>query len=113
MGEVLRLKGTSIYSRIYILAVNDFNKLTTLCIEKCQLLEVPLIERVDKWRKLRNECVHGFVKFPHTKAKVALTREFLEKVKKAAADGKQLSDEVSEWRKRQTTLKRNLSKSSL
>ena len=34
--------GTSIYSQIDILAVNDFNKLATLCIEKCLLLEVPL-----------------------------------------------------------------------
>ena len=71
-----------------------------------------LIERVDKWRQLRNKCVHGFVIFRHTKAKVVSTREFLEKAKKATADGKQLSVEVSEWRKRQTTLKRNLSKSS-
>ena len=37
-----RFKGTSIYSQIDILAVNDFNKLATLCIEKCLLLEVPL-----------------------------------------------------------------------
>ena len=37
-------KGTSIYSQIDILAVNDFNKLATLCIEKCLLLEVPINE---------------------------------------------------------------------
>ena len=70
-----------------------------------------LIERVDKWRKLRNDCIHKFVKFPHNKAKVDTTEEFLEKAKKAATDGKQLSADVYNWRRRQTVLKIKYSKS--
>ena len=70
-----------------------------------------LIERVDKWRKLRNDCIHGFVKFPHNEAKVVSTKEFLEKAKKAATDGRQLSAEIYNWRRRQTKLKTKYSKS--
>lgn len=70
-----------------------------------------LIERVDKWRQLRNTCVHDFVKFTQNEAKVDSTKEFLEKAKETAVDGKQLSKEVSDWRKRQTSRKRNFSKS--
>ena len=70
-----------------------------------------LIKRVDNWRLIRNDCIHEFVKFPRNKAKVISTKEFLEQAKKAATDGRQLSAEVYNWRRRQTTRKRNFSKS--
>ena len=70
-----------------------------------------LIKRVDNWRKIRNDCIHGFVKFPHYEAKVVSTKEFLEKAKKAATEGKQLSADVYNWRRRQTGLKIKYSKS--
>ena len=71
-----------------------------------------LIASVNKWRKSRNDCVHGAVKFLNNKATVVSEGEFLEKAKKVAADGKQLSIEVSQWRKRQTDIKRSHSRSS-
>ena len=70
-----------------------------------------LIQRVDIWRKIRNDCIHGFVKFPRNEAKVVSTKEFLEKAKKAAIDGRELSADVYNWRSRQTTLKRKHSRS--
>ena len=56
--------------------------------------------------------IHGLVKFPRGKAQVESTEEFLEDAKKAAIDGKQLLTDVSNWRQRQITRKRNNSKSS-
>ena len=70
-----------------------------------------LIDRVDNWRKVRNECIHGFVKFPHNEAKVVSTIKFLEKAKKAATVGRELSVEVYYWRNRQIEIKRKHSKS--
>ena len=71
-----------------------------------------LIYRVDKWRSERNKYIHKLVKFPHGKAQVETTEEFLKGAEKAAMDGEQLAREVSSWRQRQSILKRNMTKSS-
>lgn len=70
-----------------------------------------LIGRVDTWRKERNKYVHGLVKFPHQQAKVVETSAFISGAKSAALKGKELSNEVSEWRKRQSYIKRKYNKS--
>ena len=69
-----------------------------------------LISRVDSWRKQRNKYVHGLVKFPQQQANVVETSEFIEGAMAAAIDGKALSKKVSEWRKRQSYIKRKHNK---
>ncbi|MFJ5437456.1 hypothetical protein ACIPT2_06185 [Pectobacterium brasiliense] len=66
-----------------------------------------LINKVDKWRKKRNEFVHGLVKFPNNKANLISTESFIEDAKKTALEGKELSRLVSEWREKQIVIKRN------
>lgn len=70
--------------------------------EECETL----IGKVDAWRKERNKYVHGLVKFPHQQANVVETSTFITGAKSAALKGKELSNEVSEWRKRQSYIKR-------
>ena len=65
-----------------------------------------LIEEVDAWRKRRNKYVHGLVRFPHQKANIPTTKEFLYGAKDAAVKGKELSRSVSNWRSRQVAIKR-------
>lgn len=69
-----------------------------------------LISRVDGWRKDRNRYVHGLVKFPSGKANVPNTTDFIAGAKNTAQTGKSLANEVSDWRKRQTQLKRKYNK---
>ncbi|MCG9727023.1 hypothetical protein [Vibrio brasiliensis] len=69
-----------------------------------------LIQKTDKWRKERNKYVHGLVKFPSQKANIPNTKEFIAGAKKTAIDGKELAREISNWRRRQVTLKRKHSK---
>jgi hypothetical protein len=70
--------------------------------EECETL----IGKVDSWRKERNKYVHSLVKFPNQKANVVETSIFIKGAKSAAVKGKVLSNEVSEWRKRQSYIKR-------
>ena len=65
-----------------------------------------LIKEVDAWRKRRNKYVHGLVRFPHQKANIPTTEEFLHGAKDAAVKGKELSRSVSNWRSRQVAIKR-------
>lgn len=69
-----------------------------------------LIQEVDSWRKKRNKYVHGLVKFPHQKANIPTTKEFLQGAKEAALKGKALSRSVSDWRSRQSSIKRKHNK---
>ncbi len=73
-----------------------------------------LVENVDKWRKERNRYVHGLVKFPNQKANIPKTKSFIGGARQTAILGKQLAKEVSNWRKRQSQIKRkhNQSKKS-
>ena len=70
-----------------------------------------LIKQVDEWRKQRNKYVHGLVRFPHQKANIPTTNEFLHGAKDAAVKGKELSRSVSNWRSRQVAIKRRYNKS--
>jgi hypothetical protein len=69
-----------------------------------------LIKEVDEWRKLRNRYVHGLVKFPHQRANIPTTKEFLRGAKDAAEKGNELSRSVSDWRSRQVSIKRRHNK---
>ena len=69
-----------------------------------------LIKKVDAWRKRRNIYVHGLVRFPHQKANIPTTKEFLDGAKDAAVKGKELSRSVSNWRSRQVAIKRRHNK---
>jgi len=69
-----------------------------------------LISKVDKWRKQRNEYVHGLVKFPNQKANIPNTEEFLKGAEKAANEGKYLANSVCDWRNRQAQIKRKYNK---
>ena len=70
-----------------------------------------LIKEVDAWRKQRNKYVHGLVRFPHQKANIPTTKEFLHGAKDSAVKGKELSRSVSNWRSRQVAIKRRYNKS--
>ena len=70
-----------------------------------------LIKEVDMWRKQRNKYVHGLVRFPHQKANIPTTKEFLHGAKDAAVKGKELSRSVSNWRSRQVAIKRRYNNS--
>lgn len=61
-----------------------------------------LINKVDAWRKERNKYVHGLVKFPNHQANIPTTSDFI--------NGANLAKEVSDWRKRQTSIKTKYSK---
>ncbi|HIF9333772.1 TPA: hypothetical protein ACX6R1_000803 [Photobacterium damselae] len=69
-----------------------------------------LIQKTDKWRKERNKYVHGLVKFPSQKANIPNTKDFIAGAEQTAIDGKKLAQEISNWRKRQVTLKRKHNK---
>lgn len=69
-----------------------------------------LIKEVDEWRKQRNKYVHGLVKFPHQRANIPTTKEFLQGASYAAFKGKELSRSVSDWRSRQIPIKRKHNK---
>lgn len=69
-----------------------------------------LIKEVDEWRKQRNKYVHGLVKFPHQRANIPTTKEFLQGASYAAFKGKELSRSVSDWRSRQIAIKRKHNK---
>lgn len=69
-----------------------------------------LIKEVDEWRKQRNKYVHGLVKFPHQRANIPTTKEFLQGASYAAFMGKELSRSVSDWRSRQIAIKRKHNK---
>lgn len=69
-----------------------------------------LIKEVDEWRKQRNKYVHGLVKFPHQRANIPTTKEFLQGASDAAFKGKELSRSVSDWRSRQIAIKRKHNK---
>ena len=69
-----------------------------------------LIGKVDAWRKERNKYVHGLVKFPYQKANIPTTEEFIIGAKNTAVSGKELARNVSDWRKRQTPIKRKYNK---
>lgn len=71
-----------------------------------------LISQADNWRKQRNKYIHGLVKFPNNKAKLVKTKEFIDGAKCTAIEGKRLANEVSEWRKRQSSIKRRLTNAS-
>lgn len=73
---------------------------------------VGLIKEVDEWRKQRNKYVHGLVRFPHQKANIPTTIEFLHCAKDAAVNGREISRSVSNWRSRQVAIKRRYNKSS-
>ena len=70
-----------------------------------------LIKEVDAWRKERNKYLHGLVRFPHQKANIPTTKEFLHGAKDEAVKGKELSRSVSNWRSRQVAIKRRYNKS--
>jgi len=72
-----------------------------------------LISKVNKWRVKRNTYIHGLVKFPYQQAKVVETMKFIKGAKLTALEGKELSRRVSEWRKRQSYIKRRYKKNFL
>ena len=69
-----------------------------------------LISKVDSWRGQRNKYVHGLVKFPFQKANIPNTADFIKGAEKTAIEGKELANQVSDWRKRQTQIKRKYNK---
>ncbi|MBL1321845.1 MAG: hypothetical protein COA63_012410 [Methylophaga sp.] len=69
-----------------------------------------LISKVDSWRGQRNKYVHGLVKFPNQKANIPITSEFIKGAEKTAIEGNALSNQVSDWRKRQIQIKRKYNK---
>jgi len=74
--------------------------------ENCDVL----IKKVDAWRKERNKYVHGLVKFSNQQTNIPTTSDFISGAEKTANDGANLAKEVSDWRKRQTSIKTKYNK---
>ena len=64
-----------------------------------------LIAKVDGWRKQRNKYIHGLVKFPQKEAKITNTKDFIAGAEHTARIGKELAQDVSDWRRRQSYVK--------